>query len=144
MRESGKQESRKDGCRVKSPYVFRPDRSAWVYLKSVAMDLGKVAAVWFAVNGNVPCGNLTLFLAGMALVFSPLFLVWVSEPPPGRFSEWQSDVKHVLMVSLCVAYGWLWCAAAFFWSWLWTFAVFTIRNKRAAQKQETGSAGGAA
>ena len=101
---------------------------------SITLNAGMVVAAWLAVNGNVPCGYVTKFLAGMTVALSPLVIVALIKPePPAKLREVASHITDALTVSICVWHGWLWCAAAFSWGWLLCCILFAARKAHAAK-----------
>jgi len=96
---------------------------------SITLNAGMVVAAWLAVNGNVPCGYITKFLAGMTVALSPLVIVALIKPSPSsKLREWTSHITDALTVSICVWHGWLWCAAAFSWGWLLCYILFACKK----------------
>lgn len=106
----------------------------WLGIWSIALNAGMVAAAWLAVNGNVPCGYVTKFLAAATMALSPLVIMALINPtPPAPLREWVSHITDALTVSILVWHGWLWCAGAFAWGWLCCFILFAARKQHAAK-----------
>lgn len=117
--------------------------TAGLGLWSILVDAGVVLSVWLAVNGSVPCGYVTQFLAAVAVVLSPTVILAAFVAPGKRepVKEVMSHVSDGLTVAILVWHGWLWCAGGFGWGWLCCSVLFAARKAHAMHGPNTKLSG---